>query len=106
VDPIWVSPALANTIGLVANEFTANTVKHGLDDRTDGMIGFRCAEKDGMLTFSCTNNLQERQKVEASEPGIGARLMRASIEKFGGTLVQNGSPTGFGLIATFPMGKI
>tara|TARA_R100001086_G_C11832929_1_gene257071 strand:- start:548 stop:1639 length:1092 start_codon:yes stop_codon:yes gene_type:complete len=102
--PKSVSPKIANTIGLIANEFAANTVKHGKLEDSGSTLDFNIQLADGDLTLKCTNNVP--QKAVEPKPvsgGIGARLMAASVAQFGGKLVQSETETGVQLIATLPM---
>ncbi|WP_416877331.1 histidine kinase dimerization/phosphoacceptor domain -containing protein [Litorimonas sp.] len=101
-----VSPKVASTIGLIANEFAANTVKHGNISGNDAQINFCLSVNGKELTLICKNNVAEQNDVmhisetSKSSQGIGARLIRASVAQFGGNIVQNESANGFELIAT------
>ena len=101
-----VEPKLASTIGLIANEFAANTVKHGDISKGNPEINYTLSVKGTELTLTCKNNVAEQMRVESSSgdskpsPGIGARLIKASVAQFGGHIQQTGSAKGFELIAT------
>lgn len=101
-----VSPKVASTIGLIANEFAANTIKHGKISDADVEISFSVTLKGKELTLTCKNNVPEKIHSEpnngsAKAPyGIGARLIKASVAQFGGHIRQEESEEGFELIAT------
>ncbi|NNE56603.1 MAG: histidine kinase [Hellea sp.] len=105
-----VSTKIASTIGLIANEFTANTLKHGVVSVDDPRIEFDLSVADGELTLSCRNNIPTDNKVIkdsgiVKKPGIGERLMRASVAQHGGQLTQTQSPTGYRLDVSFMVGS-
>jgi two-component sensor histidine kinase len=101
-----VPPKIANTIGLVANEFAANTVKHGNLGASGSQIRYDLALSGGALTLTCSNNVPENAAEQNKlHPGIGARIMKVSVEQFGGSLVQNAGAGGFELVATIPFGE-
>ena len=101
-----VPPKVASTIGLIVNEFAANTVKHGNIDDGGAQINYSLSLKGKELTLTCKNNVAEQMRVEPipgdaqKSHGIGARLIKASVSQFGGHIVQTGSAKGFELVAT------
>lgn len=98
---VSVSPRVANAIGLIANEFAANTVKHGKLPISDVQINYALTVDGGELTMVCKNNVPEQTGgIEEKTQGIGARLMKASVAQFGGRLEQSNQPDGFELMAT------
>ncbi len=98
-----VPPKVANTIGLVANEFAANTVKHGALQTSGSGINYHLTFGNGELTLTCSNNVPEHLADTGKiHQGIGARIMRTSVEQFGGVLVQKGGENGFELVARIP----
>jgi two-component sensor histidine kinase len=56
-----VPPKIANTIGHVANEFAANTVKHGNLHASGSQISYDLSFSGGALTLTCSNNLTEKE---------------------------------------------
>jgi two-component sensor histidine kinase len=101
-----VLPKIANAIGLVANEFAANTVKHGALFATGSRISYDLSFRNGELTLTCSNNVPEiASHADLRHPGIGARIMKVSVEQFGGSLVQKAGADGFELVATIPIGE-
>ncbi|WP_415812028.1 histidine kinase dimerization/phosphoacceptor domain -containing protein [Litorimonas haliclonae] len=101
-----VSPKIASTVGLIANEFAANTVKHGNITAGNSEISFDVALNGKALVLTCKNNVAEQMRVETvpggpkPSHGIGARLIKASVAQFGGHIEQTGSAKGFELVAT------
>jgi two-component sensor histidine kinase len=94
---------IAATIGLIANEFAANTIKHGQLRPAGSAIRYALTFDAGALVLVCTNDVPEQTSVLAkNSESIGARLMQASVEHFGGDLVQTSNANGFQLIATIP----
>lgn len=101
-----VPPKIASTLGLIANEFAANTVKHGNISEGNPAINFSVSINGKELTLTCKNNVAEQMRVETvpggpkPSHGIGARLIKASVAQFGGHIEQTGSAKGFELVAT------
>lgn len=100
-----VPPKVASTIGLIANEFAANTIKHGKISDDDAKINYTLSLEGKELTLTCKNNVAEQVQAEpdtgsAKRHGIGARLIKASVAQFGGHIMQKESEKGFELVAT------
>ncbi|RKQ71996.1 two-component sensor histidine kinase [Litorimonas taeanensis] len=92
---------IASTLGLVANEFAANTLKHGAAAETQTLINYAIEISDNKLILTCSNNVPEfSSNNENTQSGIGAKLMKASVAQFGGEIVQMGRGDGFELKAT------
>jgi two-component sensor histidine kinase len=101
---VAVSPKIANTVGLIANEFAANTVKYATASQPTTRITFAVSHDDGDLNLTFRNNVPQPDDPDAAAGnGIGARLMLASVRQFGGQLHQEGTAEGFTLTATLPV---
>jgi len=97
-----VRPKIASAIGLISNEFAANTVKHGAAPMAKVQINYDVSVAGEELTLICKNTVPEQRRSEEDTPqGIGARLMKASVAQFGGRLEQKSKLYGFELKATF-----
>lgn len=101
---MFAPPRIASTIGLIANEFAANTLKHGAWRTSGSQIRYDLSATGGELTLTCSNNIFEQVKdsAETAHQGIGARLMQASVAQFGGELMQKATADGFELVAILP----
>ena len=96
-------PKLASALGLVANEFAANTVRHVRQEELEVKIEYRLTARTDEIVFSCSSNVPEG--CETSDPastGIGRHLMEAAISQFGGKLEHKGDADGFELTARLP----
>ncbi|GGG76555.1 hypothetical protein GCM10011415_26630 [Salipiger pallidus] len=111
-DALEVDSRVAAALGVVANEFAANTSKYA--DPVDGdelIIRFRLEQiGDNRMRFECSDNgaariLETRTDTLAST-ALGGRLMEAAAAQVGGTLVQGREPSGFVLRAEMPIDPV
>jgi len=100
---VCIAPDLASAFGLVVNEFAANTVKHGLAIESGTKIEYLLEQKNQSLVLTCSNNLSTQEKHDNDRPGLGSRLMRASLSKHGGKVEELAGDTGHTLIAAVPL---
>ena len=104
-EDVCISPELATTLGLVVNEFVANTIKHGeMVESVSVEVAARRAGDD--LILECINDAPERvsPKGDTAVPqGIGSRLMSAAVAQHGGTLDAAATKGGYRVTATVPL---
>ncbi|WOI54407.1 histidine kinase dimerization/phosphoacceptor domain -containing protein [Parvularcula sp. LCG005] len=102
-DSCSIPADLANTIGLIANEFAANTVKHGMGNALEAKLSYNITIDGSTLNLAFSNNVPEAQHSDSTPAGIGYRLMTASVWKLGGTVSQAPFGDGFRLQASLPV---
>lgn len=100
--PLPVSPKIANTTGLIVNEFIANTIKHGAANGTSATIRLQVSEEGDDLLLVCRNDTAPKDDGDGAGTGIGNRLMEASVAQLGGTLTTRAEAGGFVLEALMP----
>jgi len=101
-DPLAVSSHLASTIGLVVNEFVANSGKYAQ--------GVRCVRIEGRrggasYTLTCVDDgMADAQTLAAirTSTGLGARIITASAKALGGAADWKLGTPGLALEVTFP----
>jgi two-component sensor histidine kinase len=99
-----ISPRMASCLGLVINEFVANTFKHGLTPGSRARIDIDASKVDGALRLACRNDAPDRGAApDGPSTGIGARLMASSVAQFGGHLEQTSRAGGVELVAVLPL---
>lgn len=101
---VSVPPDIASTIGLIVNEFSANTVKHGSKKASSSTeISVQLEHEGAKLTLTCCNNVPTGNgSLSDGRTGLGSKLMRASVATHGGTLEEKPSAEGHCLVARIP----
>ncbi len=105
--PIEVDSRVAAALGVIANEFAANSAKYAL--APDGLTVRFELKRVGpnRMQLTCRDNGLARQdqiRVDAlSSTSLGARLMEAAAAQVSGTLSECRTPDGFELCAELPI---
>jgi two-component sensor histidine kinase len=76
--PIQVAPKLANTLALVVNELTTNTIKYAWPDSQMGHITVRIDEEEGMVLLEFRDD----------GPGFPAEVLQMERHNVGWELIQ------------------
>jgi two-component sensor histidine kinase len=102
VDPARVGAQQASAIAVIVNEFVANSVRHGFAGGRAGVIrvtGRRSAA--GVWHILCEHDGLGASG-EAHAPGIGMKIIAASVRQLDGTLSEGPTASGYRLAIEFP----
>lgn len=102
-DPIMIGSRQASAIALLANEFTANSIKHAFPDGQAGRIGFSGTRMHGgalRIVMEDDGIGFDRRSVPGT--GLGLRIMDATITQLNATIEQDADHNGVRLVITVP----
>jgi two-component sensor histidine kinase len=108
-DPIEADSRVASSLGIVANEFAANSAKYARPGPGQTMTIRFVLTRIGAnrMALVCADNGAERTSADESDAlsstALGARLMEAAAAQVGGTLIQGRETGGFVLRAEVPI---
>jgi two-component sensor histidine kinase len=95
-EPLEIRSEIASSIGVIVNEFAANSIKHGYGDDTGGSIRISAGytDDDGLvLVCEDDGGGKTPAKTGVRNTGLGRRLMSAAAAKVGAQL-DSGPVTG------------
>lgn len=106
LEPALLPSQLASNIGLIVNEFIANTAKHGLDSDSQGavsVVGRR--ELDSyVLTSRDLGHIDRRALMAIRDgPGLGSRIIAACAQTIGASLDWRLGDPGLLMELRFPL---
>lgn len=100
---IMIESKQASAIALLANEFTANSIKHAFPNRQAGRIGFSGSlTEDGALRIVMEDNGIGFDRGSVSGNGLGLKIIDATIAQLNATIEQDADHTGVRLVITVP----
>jgi len=104
VEPLQVTAPHAAAIGVIVNEFTANSVKHAFADDQEGTISFTMRRDDpDHAVLICKDNGAGLPGVIPAQPGLGLRIIDSSALQLGGSSHINSSPEGMEITIRMPL---
>ena len=95
VTPLSLASPRAAAVGVILNEFAANSFKHAFPEQQSGEIAFSIAPKDEahvVLTCSDTGRGMPAEQVETGR--LGLTIIDASAQQLGGLAETTSGPTG------------
>lgn len=105
---LFVTSSLASSLALIANEFVANSIKHGFDEtggdvRIHGML-----QPSGDFRFRLEDNgTGPGDATDTSETGgLGLKIMQSAAMQLGGMLDRVSTPRGYALETTIPADRL
>ncbi|MDO6585801.1 histidine kinase dimerization/phosphoacceptor domain -containing protein [Salipiger sp. 1_MG-2023] len=107
--PIQVDSRVAAALGVIVNEFAANSGKYARPANGEGLrVCFELRRVGpNRMTLVCRDNGAESgdttQVDELNSTSLGARLMQAAAAQVGGTLTECRTPQGFELRSELPI---
>ncbi|WP_407494344.1 histidine kinase dimerization/phosphoacceptor domain -containing protein [Pseudooceanicola sp. MF1-13] len=86
VDQVTLTAAHAAALGVIVNEFTANSVKHGFGEDQSGTISFDLhREAPDLAILTCQDTGTGLSDTKPATPGMGLRIIDASAHQLGGS---------------------
>lgn len=108
-DAMVVDGRLASSLGMIVSEFVANSLKHAFPGDRAGEVAISLRRmEDGRGELVCRDNGVGAPEALAGDsparPGLGLRIIEASVSQIGGQMTVLGGATGFGRRIVFPLG--
>jgi two-component sensor histidine kinase len=102
-DRIMIESKQASAIALLANEFTANSIKHAFPKAQAGRIGFSGTRmEDGTLRIVMEDDGIGFDRGSVSGDGLGLKIIDATIAQLNATIEQDADNNGVRLVITVP----
>lgn len=102
-DRIMIDSRQASAIALLANEFTANSIKHAFPNGQAGRIGFTGTRmQGGALRIVMEDDGIGFDRRSVSGNGLGLRIIDATITQLNATIEQDVDHNGVRLVITVP----
>lgn len=103
-DRIMIESKQASAIALLANEFTANSIKHAFPKAQAGRIGFSGTRmEDGTLRIVMEDDGIGFDRGSVSGDGLGLKIIDATIAQLNATIEQDADNNGVRLVITVPV---
>lgn len=102
--PLLVDSRRASAAGMIVSEFAANSLKHAFPNERPGRISVQLqALPGGVARLVCEDDGVGAQPLMLvpAKPGIGLRIIDASVSQLGGTAEKRRDANGYGLTVTF-----
>lgn len=96
---------IASTIGLIVNEFVANSAKHGLGPRGQGVVSIKGRRDGGTYALLCADNGDADEAALSAignSAGLGTRIIASSAQAIGGSAEWRLGHPGLVLAIRFP----
>ncbi len=103
--PLIVDSRLASSVGMIVSEFAANSLKHAFPDGRAGTIRIAMrGVEDGMAELVCADDgVGASPAAGVGKPGLGLRIIAASVSQIGGRMQQSEAGPGLSLRIVFPL---
>lgn len=101
IEHLLVGSEQASSVGLILNEFAANSFKHAFPDERKGVMRFALAKKpDGLIEIKCADDgVGMRINGHAAASGLGFKIKMAACQRLGCELTMEDAKPG--VIARF-----
>ena len=105
IEPVTVGSGTAASIGVVVNEFLANSIKYAFPDGQDGRVVFSLRQtRPGMAQLVCADDgIGLPEEVRDAATGFGLKILEAAATQIGGELAFVPDGQGARLELDFPL---